>query len=408
MRTFLLLGLALALILLAAWLMDLQRRLKWKASEGGRYPADVREGLALIDLAAEGVLVGREPTDGALEESGAAFSRFHRYLNQRNHTENNNRFALADRAAFYLYAIKLSALQHPDHNAWPLMASLRAGFIQPLRREIRASQDGWTQLAFITPALLARDVALAEHLYRKLPPKLARIALEWVQDTIASYKDFNHVPSSHRFLQALGVPLPSIPPRAEDPLTSEQRWAISVAVYPSYARDPRAALSEPLAPAVCRASLLRWWEVSDRDSAISILEWLLEQGHSEQLADELELLSTDELSPEKRAFLLGNESELREYLIVAFDLCRLVNVARSAHKAEYIDEGTAWHFILSAARKLHETYPSWSDMGDDYILGNRYFSGDHKADPGHRASVEWLQQSPSSPWRTIAWSDGPR
>jgi hypothetical protein len=138
-----------------------------------------------------------------------------------------------------------------------------------------------------------------------------------------------------------------------------------------------------------------------------MLEWLLDHGHSEQLADELELLSTNESSPEKRAFLLENETELREYLIVAFDLCRLVNVARFALKAGYIDDATAWHFILAAAQKLHETYPSWSDMGDDYLLGYRYFSDDHQADPGHRASIEWLQRSSSSPWRTIAWSDGP-
>ena len=407
MRALLLVGSVLVLVLVAAWLMDVQRRLQWKASAGGRYPAPVREGLALIDLAAEGLFAGREISDGALAECGAAFSEFHRYLNQRNQTENNNRYALVDRAAFYLYAIKLTALQHPDHTAWPLMASLRSGFIKPLRREIRASQDAWTALAFITPALLARDVPLAEHLYRKLPPVLARIALQWAQETIVSYKDYNHIPSSHRFLQGLGARAPAIPPRSEDPFTSEQRWAISVAIYPSYAMDARAALREPLAPAVCRASLLRWWEVSDPDSAIGMLEWLLDQGHSEQLEAELELLRTGELSPEKRAFLLENETELREYLIVAFDLCRLVNVARCAHQAGYIDEATAWHFILSAARKLHETYPGWSEMGDDYVLGNRYFSDDHQADPMHRASIEWLQRAPSSPWRTLAWSEGP-
>ena len=168
----LLVGSVLVLVLVAAWLMDVQRRLQWKASAGGRYPAPVREGLALIDLAAEGLFTGREISDGALAECGAAFSEFHRYLNQRNQTENNNRYALVDRAAFYLYAIKLTALQHPDHNAWPLMASLRSGFIKPLRREIRASQDAWTALAFITPALLARDVPLAERLYRKLSPRV--------------------------------------------------------------------------------------------------------------------------------------------------------------------------------------------------------------------------------------------
>ena len=78
MRALLLFGSVLVLVLFAAWLMAVQRRLKWKASEGGRYPAQVREALALIDLAAEGLFSDREVSDGALAECAAAFSEFHR------------------------------------------------------------------------------------------------------------------------------------------------------------------------------------------------------------------------------------------------------------------------------------------------------------------------------------------
>jgi Protein of unknown function (DUF1266) len=403
LKRFLLMGAVLGLLLLAAWLMEVQRRLKWRADLGGRYPVEVRRGLELIDLAARGLLVGREITGGALTECGEAFTQLFRYLQKRSGTDNNQRFAVADRAAFYLYAVKLAALEHPDHNAWPLRASIRAGLVKSLRPMLGLTQDAWTQLAFITPALVARDVDLAERLYRKLPPILAQIARQWINETVIGYRDFNHIPSSTRLLAALGAATPSIPPATADPLAPDQRWAISVAVYPSYASDPRAGLADPLPPAVCRLALVRWWEVTDPESAIGMLEWLLDRGHREELARELDLLSTDELSPAKRAFLIENETELREHQIAAWDLCRLVNVARSAYKAGHIDEPTAWHFILAAARELRDTYASWSDLGDDYLLGLRYFADDHQADPTHRASVEWLQRAPSSPWRTIAW-----
>ena len=115
----------------------------------------------------------------------------------------------------------------------------------------------------------------------------------------------------------------------------------------------------------------------------------------------------DELVPETRAFLREHESRLREYRIVAFDLCRLVGLARTAHRAGYVDEPTAWRFILPAALKLQTTYPSWRALADDFLLGNRYIAEGHQSDPSVEGNVEWLKQSPSSPWQMLQWRNVP-
>ncbi|HKO49632.1 MAG TPA: DUF1266 domain-containing protein [Polyangiaceae bacterium] len=391
----------IALLAASLVLLALQRR-RAKALLGGNFPVDVQQGFAAIDLAADGLLAGRELTDGAIEECGAAFSRLFEFLSQRYGTEDNCQFG-PDRVTFYLYCIKLAALEHPDHGAWPFKARLRAGLAQSLLREVESSADAWRHLAWVTPALLTRDVAAAERLYRKLPPVLARLALQWVNETLIGHKEFNDVSSSQALLRSLGARAPSIPPRTQDPLTSEQRWALSVTVDPSYALDARAGLADPLPPAVCRWILDRTWEIDDAESAVEQLEWLRDEGHRTQLAEELERLNTGELEPAKRAFLAAHERRLREYGILAIDLCRLIGLARTAYKAGYIDEPTAWRFILPAAQTLRSTYPSWCALGEDDLLGDRYLAENNQAESNIEASVEWLKQSPSSPWQVLEW-----
>ncbi|HEY0462694.1 MAG TPA: DUF1266 domain-containing protein, partial [Polyangiaceae bacterium] len=368
-----------------------------------RDPEDVRRALARLDRAADELLAGAEVTDQGLAECEEAFAHFFRYLCKKNNTKNNQRFFGPDQAAFYLNAIKLAALQHPNHNAWPLMAPIRRSVLSRFRRERVSSRNDWCRLALVTAALLDQEVALAERAVRALPPVLARIATQWVRETTVGYAPHNHVPSSRLLLQTLGAEVTGPPPLQSDPLPRDQRWALSTAIYPCYGAEGRVGLADPLAPAVCRRALQIWWEVEDGESAVGMLEWLLEAGHRQQLAEELELLDTAELTPKKRAFLGQNGAALRRYSIAAWDLCRLVNVARTAHRAGFIDESTAWHFILAAARELRRIYPSWSALGDDYILGNRYFSDNHQPDAIHRASVEWLQNSPASPWHRVPW-----
>lgn len=382
-----------------------------RASAEGAHPsaedphelAEAQSALARIDRVAEELLREVEVTDASLAECEEAFDQFYRYLSKKNGTRDNRAFAEPDRTTFYLYAIRLAALQHPNHNAWPLQAPLRRMVLGALRRRMDESPDDWTRLAFVTAALLEEDVASAVRSVRALPPVLARVATEWVQESTVGYAPYNDVPSSRRCLQELDAEVTGPPPPERDALPRDRRWALSVAVYPSYGSDSRVGLAEPLAPAVCRRALEIWWEVDDSESAVGMLEWLLVSGHRAKLQRELGLIDTNELEPKHRLFLRENRVVLGKYSIAAWDLCRLVNVARMAYTAGYIDEATAWEYILAAAREVRRIYPSWRALGSDYILGSCYFSSDHTPDPVHRASVEWLQTSPASPWNRIPW-----
>jgi len=57
-------------------------------------------------------------------------------------------------------------------------------------------------------------------------------------------------------------------------------------------------------------------QLGDACSAVS-RQWLRDEGHRAQLAQDLEQLNTAELQPKTQAFLSAHERQLREYGILA-------------------------------------------------------------------------------------------
>jgi hypothetical protein len=364
-----------------------------------------RRKLALIDDAAARQLQGGIVSDGTLRECGAAVQEYYLHQSRLFDTNDDTQFTPDAKVNVYLYATKVAILAHPDHDDWPLRSAIRHEVLERLRDHLHKQTDPWTKVGLVVPALAVRNVELALSLYRELPPAFALVARTWVLESTIGYQDFNHVPSSLRFLEALGAA--STPPTistSNDPLSQKQRWAISTAVFPSYARDPRRSLADPLPPPVCRLALERWWGIASAESATRLLTSLRDVGHRAKLTDDLVTLERNHPDDARLTFVRQNEGALRKHGILAWDLCRLVQVARTCHKAGFLSESDAWRWILDAARQLNGTYPSWQEMGDDYVLGSRYFEDDYQAEPVHRASVEWLKTSPASPWRRIDWN----
>jgi hypothetical protein len=401
-------GVVLALVVLAVALVLGLREAVTRARTGrdaaaGFLPPDVQAGLLTIDAAAAASLDGAAVSEETLKKCGLAVQAFYRHLSRVTGKQDNSAFSPEQQASFFLSAVKVATLDHPDHNAWPLMASIRRSVLEPLTARLGSEQNAWIKLALITPALLRRDVEFAARLYHELPARLAAVARAWVLESAIGYKDFNDVPSALGFLEQVKAPTAPML-LADDPLDAARRWAISVAVHPSYARDPRIALEDPLPEAVCRLALDRWWSITDEESALATLCWLRDAGHREELAQTLQALEDDDDDGDERAsFVRTHTAELRSHAILAWDLCRLVQVARTCTKAAYLSEAQGWSFVVSAARDLQQEYASWDAMGDDYLLGNRFFASGAEPEPIHRASVEWLERAPESPWRRLPW-----
>jgi hypothetical protein len=175
-----------------------------------------------------------------------------------------------------------------------------------------------------------------------------------------------------------------------------------------------------------RGKLQEWWDINSRDTALQTLRWLYEQGHR-GLFDRLLPLYV-EVSPAERKRAVAQhfpgEARAAEYLdnidkaaptlqsegivndpralggtTLAWDLGRLVMVARSCHTAGYIAEPEAWSFIQRAHADAARSFADWQAFSRSFLIGRGMWGGDDLALPGLCTIGQDLQKDPESPWR---------
>jgi hypothetical protein len=363
---------------------------------GRAYPAEATASTAVIDEALARARRG-DLREADLAATGAAFGRLYEAFCAWQGTRDNTKFGGDARGRFYVEAVKMTALGHPDHSAWPLMSGLRGLVLPALQARMARASDSWLRLAAIQPALRGGrlDAALALHAEIRDDPFLSRLAVQWASSSRMAFAAWNDVPAVETFLERLGVPAW---PADADP---GEAWPLLASPYPFFSDDPHTGLPDPRPLGAVRAELASHWEISDRGSAIRVLQWLRDEGHGAQVRAGLERPSTDDPAP-RAVFLRANAIALARHHIRAWDLCRGISVARAAHKARWLTDGEAWEFVRESGESLRSEYDSWAAMGDDYGLGLRWFRPTTDSDP-YLAMLRWLQRDPRSPWRIVPW-----
>lgn len=165
------------------------------------------------------------------------------------------------------------------------------------------------------------------------------------------------------------------------------------------------------------------WGVDGPEALRETLRWLSEEGHRgeyEQFARALErpvpeplaLLDEEQArgmdQAQRKEFVrkveLVAKHRDRHASILAWDLCRLVAVARFGAGASYLSNNEAWTWILGAAARLQETFSSWSELGANYAMGREFWGGEEGLEMYGKAQA-WLLDSgnPDSPWNTVPW-----
>lgn len=215
------------------------------------------------------------------------------------------------------------------------------------------------------------------------------------------------------------------------PLTAEQKFGLAVSAILTelngqrhdclYGDMPGYSLKVQM-----REMLSEYWGISNAKEMYETLNWLNEEGHRAEyeamhealsnagnVSDPLQLLekeTVEKMSKDEQngfqlmAAFVSNYGE-KHPSILAWDLCRLVSVARFGVGAEYITEMEAWKWILDAALKLQTAFGSWQEMSENYIVG-REFWGNHEA----REQVKQIQlalldvTNSESPWNHIPWN----
>jgi hypothetical protein len=224
--------------------------------------------------------------------------------------------------------------------------------------------------------------------------------------------------AEHRMFRNMGV----------TPLTSEQQFALAVSAILTESNKHRHDSIHCDRPSVLLKTSTLWllrgsWNIKNSRQLIETLQWLSEGGHRAEyeamynaisnawpISDALQLLDVNDVKKMKsadrkeiqRQFACIVKYRTQYSSILAWDLCRLVSVARWGVGVEYITEDEAWTWILDAAQRLKSEFGSWKELGENYLLG-RNFMGftDSKPEKSYKKLIKG--NNSSSPWNRIQW-----
>ena len=91
--------------------------------------------------------------------------------------------------------------------------------------------------------------------------------------------------------------------------------------------------------------------------------------------------------------------------LVGWDYCRYIMLCRCGYQVGFLSEDEAWGRIMPMARAIQAAFPSWSELGEDYLVGREFWSIAETKKSGQyfRELEAWLVREPGSPWNQLAW-----
>src|SRR5439155_3150792 len=86
--------------------------------------------------------------------------------------------------------------------------------------------------------------------------------------------------------------------------------------------------------------------------------------------------------------------------------CRYIILCRCGYQVGFLSEDEAWGRIMPMARAIQAAFPSWSELGEDYLVGREYWSIAETKKSGQyfRELEAWLVREPGS--LGISWPGG--
>ncbi len=62
--------------------------------------------------------------------------------------------------------------------------------------------------------------------------------------------------------------------------------------------------------------------------------------------------------------------------------------------------------MMPAARILRQTFTSWRDLGENYLIGRQFWDPEEQVQTGsrYRQAFDRLLADPASPWNRVPWA----
>ena len=175
-----------------------------------------------------------------------------------------------------------------------------------------------------------------------------------------------------------------------------------------------------------RSTIESWWNVTDHESTLEIVKWLLEEGHhadADEALAELRERGVENISQEERddeESKMGDVCLIAESMdengwcperkmpgsVIAWDLVRLVNLGRWAYLCGYLTEDEMWQIMQVAADTALEHFSSWEEYGMSFVMGRGVWHGDPDDSETAYEIVSLLLEDNESPWKKSNFNIG--
>lgn len=104
----------------------------------------------------------------------------------------------------------------------------------------------------------------------------------------------------------------------------------------------------------------------------------------------------------KKQGFVSDISELVHMKAEAWDMGRMVNVARYCYDCGYLTEEQAWNYIFYAYEKSAACYQDWSEFAKAYVIVRAIWGGENLNLTVAMDTALELQKNPESPWMAVS------
>lgn len=150
------------------------------------------------------------------------------------------------------------------------------------------------------------------------------------------------------------------------------------------------------------------WGVKSREDLEATISWLFNEGHNSEC---MQLMQAYKEDPEKKSIKNKQKkifeklcSEYEKQGILAWDLCRVCNVAGWGFLAGYISYKEAIKISVDACKLLQSYYSSWDNMMGSYFCGLAYWNGPSKTSAESRANMYYETRNNEDSIYNISWN----
>ncbi len=168
-----------------------------------------------------------------------------------------------------------------------------------------------------------------------------------------------------------------------------------------------------------RALLSEYWGIKCREDLLFVLEWTEQVGHRkrfDQMGQYMRTVSEEQLQAMLKQLPDEDKSSwdaVRRYWatlgkksLLGWDFCRYIHLCRKGYLLGYLNENEAWNLIMPKARILQQTFDSWRDLGENYLIGREFWSLARTKASGwfYYQAFKKLLEDLDSPWNAIPWN----